>query len=513
MRMARPRRPVELGLVPSTLAARATLLAALALAAGATLAALIGGRAAAAPVAPSALTVRVVAKDFSFALSRRTVPRGAPVTFLVRNRGALPHDFVIAGRRTRVLRPGQRATLRVRFTRKGAKRFLCSVPGHARLGMKGALGVATPPPPPQPPAPPETVVSSSARLTKIGDFDRPTHVTAPPGDARNLFVVEQPGRIRVLHDGVLLPQPFLDISDQVLFTSEPGLLSLAFAPDWATSGLAYVFYNQRKANGDSRIAELRSAAGNPLVADTGSLRTVLEVVKPWENHNGGMLQFGPDGYLYASFGDGDSGVRNKPGAFAQTLDDLLGSIVRIDPRGASPYAVPPGNPFAGVPGARPELWAYGLRNPWRFWIDPETRDMLIGDVGLGEREELDVIPAGSSGQNFGWPCFEGTLPFDGTVDCGSPVPPILEYQHGQGDCSIIAGVVVRDPRLPDLAGRLLVGDFCTGEIEAVAVERGQVVDRDPLGISVPQLSSFGVDGAGRVYLASASGPVYRLDPA
>ena len=472
-----------------------------------------GGALAGRPTAAN-VTIRVVAKDFSFKLSRGSVPQGALVTFRVRNRGAVPHDFVIAGHRTKVLRPGQRATLRVRFRAKGAKRFLCSVPGHVRLGMKGALGVATPPPPPSTtPTPPAVVVSGSARLTKIGDFERPVLVTAPPGDARHLFVVEQPGRIRVLQDGALLPQPFLDISDEVLMTSEPGLLSLAFAPDFATSRLAYVFYNQRKGNGDTRIAELRAVAANPLVADRGSLRTLVEIVKPWENHNGGMLQVGPDGYLYASIGDGDSGVRNKPGAFAQTLDDLLGSIIRIDPRSGAPYAIPAGNPFAGVAGARPELWAYGLRNPWRFWIDPQTGDMVIGDVGFGEREELDVIPAGTSGQNFGWPCFEGTLPLDGTVRCDNPTAPILELGHGAGECSIIAGVVVRDPRLPSLAGRFLFGDFCTGAIEADEIQGGQIVDRDALGLIVPQLSSFGTDGAGRVYVTSTTGQVYRLDPA
>ena len=138
-------------------------------------------------------------------------------------------------------------------------------------------------------------------------------------------------------------------------------------------------------------------------------RTVLEIVKPWENHNGGMLQFGPDGYLYASVGDGDSGVRNRPGAFAQRRDELLGNILRIDPRGGTPYRVPADNPFVGLTDVRPEIWAYGLRNPWRFWIDAATGSMLIGDVGLGNAEEIDVIPPGAKGLNFGWPCFEGTI--------------------------------------------------------------------------------------------------------
>jgi glucose/arabinose dehydrogenase len=464
---------------------------------------------------PGPVTVRVVAKDFSFTLSRHTVPRGVQVTFLVRNAGAVVHDFVIAGRRTRLLQPGQSATLKTRFTRKGTKQYVCSVPGHARRGMKGVLHVAIPPSEQTAPGAPTqpVIVAGTVRLSKIGNFQRPVLVTAPPGDTEDVFVVEQPGTIRVIHDGVLLPQPFLDIHDQVYMTNEPGLLSLAFAPDWTTSHLAYIFYNQRKGNGDSRIAELRSEDGNPLVADTGSMRTVLEVVKPWENHNGGMLQFGPDGDLYASIGDGDSGVRNKPGAFAQTLDDLLGSIIRIDPRGGSPYAIPSGNPFVDTPGARPELWAYGLRNPWRFWVDSATGDMLIGDVGYSSREELDLIPAGTSGQNFGWPCFEGTSPFDGTVQCANPVTPIFELSHDTGNCSIIAGVVVHDPALPAITGRFLFGDYCSGALEALQIQGGAVVDRAPLGLTVPELSSFGTDAWGHVYAMSVKGAVYRLDPA
>ncbi len=497
--------------MPSSIAYRRA--GAYAVAVGIALALTAGGPAGGATRAAPKVTIDVVARDFSFALSRRTVPKGAQVTFRVRNAGAVPHDFVIAGRRTRLLRPGQSATLRVRFTKKGQKRYLCSVPGHARLGMKGVLGVATVRPPAAPPAPPPVAVSAGVRLTKIGDFERPVLVTAPPGDSRDLFVVEQPGRIRVVRDGTLLPEPFLDIRDDVYITSEPGLLSLAFAPDWETSRLAYVYYNQRKGNGDTRLMELRSVDANPLVADTGTFRTLLEVVKPWENHNGGMLRFGPDGNLYLSTGDGDSGVKNKPGAFAQTLDDLLGSIIRIDPRHGSPYAIPPGNPFAGVPGARPELWAYGLRNPWRFWLDPDTGDMLIGDVGNGSREELDLIVRGTSGQNFGWPCLEGNLPFDAATRCDNPVAPILDVPHDPGNCSIIAGVVVHDPRLPALDRRFLFGDFCTGVVEAAEITDGRVVSRDPLGVTVPQLSSFGVDGLGRVYLTSTAGPVYRLDPA
>ena len=473
----------------------------------------LGGATASAAVGRAALTVRVDARDFSYTLSRSSVPVGTPVTFVVRNRGSAPHDFVIAGRRTRILPPGATASLRTTFTRRGQKAFLCSVPGHARLGMRGRFGVgapaaASPPPPPPPPI----VVAGSARLTEVGRFERPVHVTAPPGDDRRLFVVEQAGRVRVVEDGAVRQEPFLDLRDEVMLTSEPGLLSLAFAPDWATSRLAYVFYNQRKGNGDIRIAEVRARAANTSVADTATLRTVLEIVKPWENHNGGMLQFGPDGYLYASVGDGDSGVLNRPGAFAQSRDELLGNILRIDPRGGVPYAVPNDNPFVGEDGVRPEIWAYGLRNPWRFWIDHASRQTVIADVGLGRSEELDVVPAGAGGLNFGWPCFEGTLPQDPGARCAEAVPPALELGRENGSCSVIGGVVVHDPRLPALAGRYLFGDYCTGAIESVRLEGGTLVDRVPLRLVVPELSSFGVDGAGRVYVTSTGGAVYRLDP-
>lgn len=459
------------------------------------------------------VTIRVDAKDFSFALSRRAVPAGTTVRFLVRNRGAVPHDFVIAGKRTRVLPPGRSQTLTVRFPKKRRLAFLCSVPGHAKLGMKGVFSVGKPPAPPRPPSRPSVDVTGLVQLERVGAFARPVLVTAPPGDDR-LFVVEQPGVIRVVKDGETLERPFLDIRDRVQAANETGLLGLAFAPDYATSGLAYVYYTARRGSGDVEIVEYRRFEVDPDRLDPGSERLLLRITEPYENHNGGMLQFGPDGMLYAAVGDGDSGVLNPPGAFAQTLDDLLGNILRIDPRGGTPYAVPADNPFVGVEGARPEIWATGLRNPWRFWIDHETGRMFIGDVGYAEREEIDVVPPGASGLNFGWPCFEGTLPFDRTATCGDGlVPPLFEVDHSRGACSVIGGLVVRDPRLPDLVGRYLFGDFCLGRITALMLdEAGAVARSDDLGLDVPQLTSFGVDGAGRIYVTALTGEVYRLDP-
>jgi uncharacterized cupredoxin-like copper-binding protein len=267
----------------------------------------------ASPAPERAITIRVNAVDFAFQLSRRSVRAGTTVRFDVRNRGNTPHDFVVLKKkRTRVLRPGGRQSLTVAFPKAGTFRFLCAVPGHARLGMKGALGVSKPPPP-SPPAPPSDT-SGDVELTRVGTFERPVLVTAPRGDTDRIFVVEQAGTVRVVRAGQILERPFLDLRDDVKLTSEPGLLSIAFAPDYATSGLFYAFYNTRAGNGDIRISEFRRHPTDPDLADRYTERVLLTIVKPWENHNGGMLQFGPGGNLYASIGDGDSGVLNPPGS-------------------------------------------------------------------------------------------------------------------------------------------------------------------------------------------------------
>ena len=468
---------------------------------------------AAAPATARTLTITVDARDYAFSLSRRSVPAGSTVRFVVRNRGSATHDFVVAKKkRTRMLRPGQRQIITASFPRKGTVRFLCSVSGHARLGMKGALGVSVKPPPPAPPAPPVDT-SDLVSLTRVGTFERPVLVTAPPGDTERLFVVEQRGIVRIVRDGVVVPDPFLDIREQVTALGESGLLSIAFTPDYATSGLLYAFYNTRKGPyGDLRIAEFRVASFDPDRVDPSSERPVLTIPKPYENHNGGMLQFGPDGKLYASIGDGDPGVLNPAGAFAQRLDVLLGDIIRIEPREGDPYEVPTDNPFAAVAGARAEIWAYGLRNPWRFWIDSATNVLYVPDVGSTSREEINVVARSGRGANFGWPCFEGTVVFDDTATCKGAIAPLLEYPRADGACAVIGGVVVRDERVPELSGRYLYGDLCTGVITTLAVVAGRVADSGELGIVVPELSSFGVDGLGRVYVMSLRGGVYRLDP-
>ncbi len=466
----------------------------------------------ASPAPDATLTVRVDARDFAFKLSRRSFPRDATVRFVVRNSGGAPHDFVVVNKqRTRVLRPRQRQTITVRFPKSGTFRFLCSVPGHARLGMKGALGVGTKAPAPAEPKPPPVDTSDVVSLTRIGAFERPVLVTAPPGDTERVFVVEQAGLVRIVRDGVTLARPFLDLRDKVQLTSEPGLLSIAFAPDYATSGLFYAFYNARAGNGDIHISQFRRHPTDPDLADLYTERILLTVVKPWENHNGGMLQFGPGGNLYASIGDGDSGVLNPPGFFAQRRDNLLGTIIRIDPRG-DPYSIPRDNPYLDVAGVRAEIWAYGLRNPWRFWIDHTTSRLYVGDAGNSQREEIDLLPLDRPGANLGWPCFEGTVPFDADADCPGAVAPLLEYAPGGDRCAVVGGVVVRDERIAVLAGRYLYGDHCSGKVTVVAVDGERVASSDDLGVVVPQLTSFGVDGLRRAYVMSLGGDVFRLDP-
>ena len=488
----------------------------LVLAAGAAAGSTLGAGSAGPPT-----TVRVVARDYTFVLSRSTVPVGR-VRFTVLNQGSVPHDFLIAGRRTPVLKPGRSAVLTVTFTHAGTFLYRCSVSGHAALGMKGTLGVGKAPrrttTKSTTTVAPSTTTSPTAglTLTKSGDFQRPVLVTAPRGDPDRLFVVEQRGTVQQVVDGRVLSTPFLDLTDRVLEVSERGFIGLAFAPDYASNGRLYVDYTDRSGNGNLNVVEYRRSVTNPDAADPESARQILTIVKPWENHNAGMLQFGPDGYLYVAVGDGDAGVLHPPGAFAQTLDDLLGDILRIDPlhpTATDPYSIPDTNPFAARAGAQGEVWDYGLRNPWRFWIDPVTSDLYVGDAGEGEREEIDYVEGNRGGLNFGWPCFEGSVSSSTTAACADPVAPIYDYDHGGGRCAVIGGVVVHDPRLPTLQGRYLFGDYCDGKLHSMVVADGKAGAVSDLGLTVPTLDSFGVDGRGRIYVTATDGGVYRLDPA
>ena len=332
-------------------------------------------------------------------------------------------------------------------------------------------------------------------------------------------------------------RPFLDLSRRISMSGdEEGLLSLAFAPDYATSGLFYVDYTDLRHR--TVVEEFRSSA-DPNVADPRSARKVLVISNPSRAHHGGHLLFGPDRYLYVSQGDG--GVYRDPAHPAQDLDSLHGKILRIDPRrrGNRPYGIPPGNPFVGKPG-RDEIWAYGLRNPWRIALDPETGALVIGDVGALIAEEIDVAP--SAGLNFGWSCLEGTSPYalDPPPSCrGELVPPAIEFvrgsvrsvvvttprprvsrgranvdtrlETGEPVCSVVAGVFVRTLPSRTSSDATSYGDFCDSSLRSFRLEDGRAVDLRELGLDVVVLSSFGVDAAGRVYATSLTGPVYRLE--
>jgi glucose/arabinose dehydrogenase len=348
--------------------------------------------------------------------------------------------------------------------------------------------------------------SAAVRLQKIGDFSAPVFVTAPPKDKSRIFVVEQGGTIQVVKGSSRAT--FLDITNLVKSGGEQGLLSMAFAPDYASSGLFYVYYTDT--NGDEQIVEYKRASEDK--ADPGSARQVLMTPDDEGNHNGGQLQFGPDKLLYIGTGDGGGGG-DQHGAHGngQNLGVLLGKILRIDPRasGGRPYSIPSGNPFRGKAGARPEIYAYGLRNPWRFSFDRANGAMTIGDVGQGEWEEINYRAKGKAkGANFGWRVFEGKARY-GPKGESAPgaVKPLLVESHADGNCSITGGYVVRDPALKAWRGRYVFGDYCRGVIQTANTRTGKVTDRK---LKVESLSSFGEDARGRVYAASLDGPVYRL---
>ncbi len=318
-------------------------------------------------------------------------------------------------------------------------------------------------------------------------------MTGPPGASADLFVVEQCGTVRLVRDGRTLDEPFLDISDEVSCGGEQGLLSIAFSPDYEKDGLLYADYTNL--DGDTRIVEFKRDPSDGSRVDPGSARELIAVDQPYSNHNGGQLQFGPGGLLYAGLGDGGSG--GDPERTAQDPGNPLGKILQIDP--------------GGNPGEY-EVFASGLRNPWRFSFDDESGDLWIGDVGQDSLEEVNGVSArDAGGSNFGWSAYEGTERFNEDQTAPGHIPPVLTYPNDGVNCSVTGGYVSRDPGLPTLAGRYLYGDYCAGELRSFTAETGQEASDDrPLGISVESLSSFGQDSAGHLYAVSLSGPVYRL---
>jgi glucose/arabinose dehydrogenase len=352
--------------------------------------------------------------------------------------------------------------------------------------------------------------SAQVRLQQVGQFQSPVYATGAPGDYERLYVVEQNGVIRVVRNGTILPAPFADLSGAITSGGERGLLSMAFAPDFERSRLLYVYFTDSE--GDIRVEQLR--APGPDAADLGSRRLVIEVPhQSFGNHNGGQVHFGPDGEMWLATGDGGGG--NDPFANAQNLGSLLGKVLRIRPRPGGGYDVPPDNPFVGRPGARPEIWSFGLRNPYRFSFDRLTGDLSIGDVGQATVEEVDYSPRAQGGgraANFGWPACEGSFQTGSTsVPCpsGTVLPAIDQFQR-DGWRAVINGYVVRDPTLPALAGRFVYGDVTVKELRSALLRAPRAVDDRPLGVQIDTLSSFGEDTAGCVYAASLTGPLYRV---
>ncbi|MGI8730880.1 MAG: PQQ-dependent sugar dehydrogenase [Solirubrobacteraceae bacterium] len=354
--------------------------------------------------------------------------------------------------------------------------------------------------------------AAGVKLVSVGTFDAPIYVTAPRGDRRRIFVVEQDGRIRVMRDGRKLPEPFLDLSSRVTSGGEQGLLSMAFAPDYSSTGRFYVNYTDR--DGEQRVVEYRRSRSDPQRADTDSERLVLRYDGLEANHNGGLLTFGPDGLLYIGTGDG-GGANDQHGerGNAQDLSKLEGKLLRIDPLRlpGRPYRVPLSNPFTGRAGDRPEIYSYGLRNPWRFSFDRETGDLTIADVGQNAIEEVDFALKGKArGANYGWRPLEGERRnFDEPAP--GAVAPVLELSHDDGNCSITGGYIVRDSELAALEGRYVYGDFCKGQLRSARLAAGSARGDRSLGLEkIDNLASFGEDARGRVYVVSLDGPVYRL---
>jgi glucose/arabinose dehydrogenase len=370
--------------------------------------------------------------------------------------------------------------------------------------LAGCTPVDSTRPPPPPPSSADTL-----RLEAVATgLDLPLYLTSPPGDPR-LFIVEKTGRIRVVRDGTLLVTPFLDLRDSVSTGGEQGLLSMAFHPRYASNGLFYVDYTDRA--GDTRVVRYAVSDTNPDVAEPASAALILAVDQPYPNHNGGLLLFGPDGKLYIGLGDG--GSEGDPSGNGQRLGTLLGKILRIDVDAGTPYAIPPDNPFVGRAGARGEIWAYGLRNPWRFSFDIRSGQLYIADVGQNMWEEVDVAPAGQGGLNYGWNTMEGMHCFI-TAGCDQTglTLPVLEYSHTDG-CSITGGAVYRGTRARKAVGQYFYSDFCTGFLRSIVYDgQAQTIRSHTTweAGNIGRVQSFGEDAAGELYILSANGTVYRF---
>lgn len=406
----------------------------------------------------------------------------------------------------------------------------CSAPtpGVTLVPPTSLPPTSTPPPPTPLPAtqaqgesptlPPPTLEPVQIQLPNPAEYTwapiaegltQPTDITGAADGSNRLFVLEKPGRIRIILNDQLQPTPFLDITDRVgSSSSEQGLLGLAFHPRFYENGYLYVNYTDR--NGDTRISRF-TASGD--AADPRSEKRILAVKQPYANHNGGAVKFGPDGYLYIALGDG--GSQGDPFDNAQSGNSLLGKILRVDVDHGDPYAIPPDNPYAGSGEVYQEIWALGLRNPWRISFDPLTGDLWIGDVGQSSREEINRVPGGAPGGfNFGWNEMEGSLPFEGN-NRPEFTAPLAEYTRS-GGCSITGGYVYAGQALPEWQGIYFYGDYCSGNIWGLPSKTDTVPDPLTSATLLFQtgfnISTFGIDDAGELYAANYStGTIYRLE--
>jgi glucose/arabinose dehydrogenase len=356
-------------------------------------------------------------------------------------------------------------------------------------------------------------IGTGARLEQIAaGLSFPLYLTAPSGDLHRLFIVEKTGAVRIVKDGALLPNPFLNLSGQVSGGSEQGLLGLAFPSDYATTGRFVVHYTDPA--GNTRLS-IFQASTDPDIADGASEQVILTASQPFSNHNGGQIAFGPDGFLYLGLGDG--GGANDPGGRGQDLSELLGSILRLDVQSGTSYTVPPDNPFVDQATARPEVWSYGLRNPWRFSFDRVTEDLYIADVGQDHFEEIDVAPTSAGrgkGVNYGWKIMEGPQCLQGDqCDQTGLTLPVFSYSHGQG-CSISGGYVYRGAAIPALQGLYFFGDYCRGWVRSIRYADGAAGELTDWPTLRPggAVTSFGEDAAGELYVLVAEGGVFKIVP-
>jgi glucose/arabinose dehydrogenase len=356
---------------------------------------------------------------------------------------------------------------------------------------------------------------SSMRLEEIvTGLDNPIYLTSAGDGSERLFVLEQTGTIELIKDGALQSMPFLDITNRVnqeirSSYSERGLLGLAFHPNYSENGQFFVHYSDLA--GDTVIARYHVSADNPDAADPGSEEIIFTHEQPFPNHNGGQIDFGPDGYLYIGLGDGGSG--GDPLNNGQTPDSLLGKILRIDVDGEVPYSIPPDNPANGVnPDLAPEIWAWGLRNPYRFSFDRATGDLYIADVGQNQWEEVNFEAADSTGgENYGWNVFEATKRFSNGPEPANAVMPIAEYDHSNG-CSITGGYVYRGEAIPALQGVYIFGDWCSGKLWATYRDDSDAWQTMPFGESFRQITAFGQGDDGELYLVAYNGGIWKFMP-